>query len=223
MAAEDLHMRNLEALAPPSAGGGDDTDPFASCYAFRHTPRDYCAYINGKSFGAVGVAGLAPAGPHHFCGGVGGGDSVPVPPRVAVVLHYECCSFPRWRRKYAQLAASHSPADTDAVPFEFYRASIRLAAALVAAQDANAEEAAVVEALAHWRQWKLPPPEAEVRARELRCGGGGGGEGGGGLGTGGRPCCALACGVSLLWPLAPHCLSVGQRLRLGLGVGRRVV
>ena len=61
-APQDLHMRNLEALAPPSAGGGDDTDPFASCYAFRHTPRDYCAYINGKSFGAVGVAGLAPAG-----------------------------------------------------------------------------------------------------------------------------------------------------------------
>ena len=87
---------------------------------------------------------------------------VPVPPRVAVVLHYECCSFPRWRRKYAQLAASHSPADTDAVPFEFYRASIRLAAALVAARDANAEEAAVAQALAHWRQWKLPPPEAEA-------------------------------------------------------------
>ena len=38
-----------------------------------------------------------------------------MPPRVAVVLHYECCSFPRWRRKYAQLAASHSPADTAAV------------------------------------------------------------------------------------------------------------
>ena len=55
-------MRNLEALAPPSAAGGEDTDPFASCYAFRHTPRDYCAYINGKSFGSVGVAGLAPAG-----------------------------------------------------------------------------------------------------------------------------------------------------------------
>ena len=55
-------MRNLEALAPPSAGGGDDTDPFASFYAFRHTRRDYCAYINGKSFGSIGVAGLAPAG-----------------------------------------------------------------------------------------------------------------------------------------------------------------
>ena len=41
-------------------------DLFRGVTAFRHEPRHYCAYTNGKSFGVLGATGLRPQGPHRF-------------------------------------------------------------------------------------------------------------------------------------------------------------
>ena len=41
-------------------------DLFRGVTAFRHEPRHYCAYTNGKSFGVLGATGLRPKGPHRF-------------------------------------------------------------------------------------------------------------------------------------------------------------
>jgi hypothetical protein len=205
--APDLHMQNLEALVPPHAPAGI---PFTSCYAFRHYMPGYCAYSNGKSFGSLLASGaLIPEGPHRFASR--NAPSVSIPPGTSVVLHYESCSFSEWRDKYVPLSRSLSAAETDRVPFSFYRQSILLAAGIVAAVAAGDDAAASrgeEKAWALWRDWKMAPAEAERRAAQLV--GGAGGSPPARLGSGARPCCALSCGVTLLWPFAPSADTDGR-------------
>lgn len=130
----NLHALTLEALVPRDActdadGGVLDLDgsdathcPYARCCAFRHRRASYTAYganpvSAGKSFGVLSCAGLAPASPHHFSAdpftsphaGFLRGTRV-LAGHVAVVLHYESCSFGRWRSKFAEYARHHRSA-----------------------------------------------------------------------------------------------------------------
>ena len=193
----ELHALNLEALAPMI----QCTNPFAECCAFRHMPDDFDSYgraelCHGKSIGIVnGPVPLHPYSPHHFKGPgpvperLAAPDailprSLMLPPPTAVILHYESCSYRRWRDKFSDyawrfrhhgrraiaLAASFSP---------FYRQSIAACARLLgfeAEADAlglrvlppkwptaatgghDAEDAA----RAVWSRSKLEPPEVSA-------------------------------------------------------------
>lgn len=113
--------------------GAEQSDPFLTAVAFRHRPSEYSSYgaswlSTGKAIGVLGTQdGLKPDGPHHFAPafsaassiyGAAGGLSIAthmrvlpcthtriLPPRIAVVLHYESASVARWRAKFADAAA----------------------------------------------------------------------------------------------------------------------
>ena len=198
----DIHMLNMEALvseqAVRAAGYSRDFDPFRECFAFWHHRPSFSAYSNGKSFCSLQAGRLLrPMGPHHFTAEPR--TAVDVPPRVAVVLHYECCSFELWREKYTELVRSHDAESIERIPFEFYRESMRFAARLLKASgggDVRALANAENDARQFWFSWKRMPLDAQRRASEV-C------QGASGLprhlGTGKRPCCVLSNGVTLLW------------------------
>mmetsp|Transcript_21426 Transcript_21426/g.67265 ORF Transcript_21426/g.67265 Transcript_21426/m.67265 type:complete len:366 (-) Transcript_21426:39-1136(-) len=131
----DLHVQNVEALAPDASCEA----PFASCATFIVSTSRFASYTNGKSFGRVARAGLRAHGPHHFR--ADGGESADLPPPCAVVLHYESCTFDRWSRKFRDLADRHGD-DPDVVaklPFPFYRESLAVMRKLAVAQEARAK------------------------------------------------------------------------------------
>jgi len=176
--AADLHVSNLEVLAPSTEVALDRA--FHECTAFRHRPREFCAYGNGKAFGKLSEAALRPAGPHHFAAGLMPAGSreagtYDLPANAAVVLHYESGSYAAWRRKYTDLARRHGASgNTDYVahraPSEFYAESMAAMAAVVAAQTSGAHDTharAEAAARATFSSWKLapegtplPPPRA---------------------------------------------------------------
>lgn len=121
----NLHALTLEALVPRDADAlADNLDgaaacPLGRCRAFRHRRRAYTAYGSaahaaGKSIGRLRCASLQPASPHHFCAdrfhsaaqGFMSGTRL-LPCHVAVVLHYESCSYARWRTKFTDYAHRH--------------------------------------------------------------------------------------------------------------------
>ena len=124
----DVHVKNVEALAPTAAC----SRPFLECTRFVASTSKFASYTNGKSFGRVAAPGLRAHGPHHFRGDVlGGANGVPsatlnVAASVAVVLHYESVSYDRWTTKFSELAARHGHDQDilDKLPFPFYRASL---------------------------------------------------------------------------------------------------
>lgn len=131
--AAELHVRNLEALAPTP----ECVQPFAEVHAYRHRPREYAGYgwlrgSTGKSIGVLRHRGLVPIGPHHFgkcepaglavgraglvmgrarrseatVGGTLAQETALLPPSVGVVLHYHCASFATWTAKFTDHIAS---------------------------------------------------------------------------------------------------------------------
>jgi hypothetical protein len=111
------HALALEATYPRTAADDDAVDPFRETRAFRHAPAAYSSYggaagSTGKALGVLGAPGLQPDGPHHFRAAGGGsaavgdlGATAVLPPRLAVLLHYESASVGRWRSKFADAAA----------------------------------------------------------------------------------------------------------------------
>jgi len=88
-----------------------------------------------------------------------------LPPTVAVILHYESCSYRRWREKFTQYARRRRDEGRDAImqaaTFSvFYHRSIDCCARLldnhVGPQSAIAEAEAAARAL--WSEFKLEPP-----------------------------------------------------------------
>ena len=134
-------------------------DLFRGVTVFRHEPRHYCAYTNGKSFGVLGATGLRPKGPHRFTSvggsGSGGGsdveDSMPslshdIQPHVGCILHFESSLFAMWQAKYCAMAMRHM-ADDGAIdriksqtPFAFYRESLTAAVAMLRAASADDDD-----------------------------------------------------------------------------------
>jgi hypothetical protein len=57
---DNLHLCNMEALAPAA---DESPDPFREVRAFRHDPRGFTCYCNGKGFGRLDEPGLRAAGP----------------------------------------------------------------------------------------------------------------------------------------------------------------
>jgi hypothetical protein len=128
----NLHALTLEALVPRSTGALAESEEqpgapchFATCRAFRHRRVTFSAYGGspvsaGKSFGVLGFAPLQPASPHHFCGerfysapsGYARGTHV-LPGHTCVILHFESCSYPRWRRKFTEYARRHLQVDEE--------------------------------------------------------------------------------------------------------------
>mmetsp|Transcript_7113 Transcript_7113/g.29594 ORF Transcript_7113/g.29594 Transcript_7113/m.29594 type:complete len:272 (-) Transcript_7113:744-1559(-) len=120
----DAHLHNIEALACE----GTCSSPYLTCTSFVVSTARFSSYTNGKSFGRLSSQGLRAHGPHHFRG-----DLMPIrssskniPPYVAVVLHYESCTFERWLHKFRQLADRHSwdARLVSKLPFSFYRESL---------------------------------------------------------------------------------------------------
>ena len=134
-------------------------DLFRGVTVFRHEPRHYCAYTNGKSFGVLGATGLRPKGPHRFTSGGGSGsgggsdveDSMPslshdIQPHVGCILHFESSLFAMWQAKYCAMAMRHM-ADDGAIdriksqtPFAFYRESLTAAVAMLRAASADDDD-----------------------------------------------------------------------------------
>ena len=86
----DVHVRNVEAAPPRPDCGGDEDAPFGSIRLFRHDPKRFGAYNNGKSFGRLAAPRLRASGPRllHFDGA---GERHTLPPWAAVILHFEAC------------------------------------------------------------------------------------------------------------------------------------
>ena len=163
----DIHMLNLEALAP----GIDCRNPFAECCAFRHDPSTYCAYgagpsSRGKSMGVLSHTSVAPMGPHHFTAYTKEPTdelSLVLPPPVAVILHYESCKYTRWRDKFTDYATRQLQEGAAALGLgktfsPFYSKSVVACAQL---QTMRGEDAAAMELLGH-----VGAPDAEALAKD---------------------------------------------------------
>jgi hypothetical protein len=122
-----FHALTIEATYPrvlaghDVGGAGGAEDPFRAAVAFRHRPADYSSYgglscSTGKAIGVLGSPhGLKPDGPHHFGPEHARGAARTaalgdlrhtriLPPRLAVLLHFESASVPRWKAKFADAA-----------------------------------------------------------------------------------------------------------------------
>ena len=162
----DLHMQNLEALMPSVHGD----DVFRQVRAYRHFPTKYCSYTNGKSFARLDAPGLRSHGPHHFrCAtGVAAANSAithHIPPYLGCVLHFESCTYGRWRSKFMDLARRHGDvAEVFAkVPFRFYRESFDACLRILREESRRPLDTAVLQSAEHaaldlWCEWKLEPP-----------------------------------------------------------------
>ena len=139
----------------------------------------------GKSFGLLACGALQPCGPHHFAAsadfhtpvsGYMDGTRV-LPSHVAVVLHYESCSFARWRLKFCEYARRQASKDAQAPDFHFYQSSMAACLKVNDAMDADAGspgslalrariEYQLNAARRHWVDWKVEPPALrEARGR----------------------------------------------------------
>lgn len=121
----NVHALTLEALVPSL----DCQNPFAEARVFRHQPVRYSSYgpaahNAGKSMGVLRCKRLRCTGPHHFSNtssqlvGKDARDATTadelarfdwtgthvLKPSVAVILHYESCTFARWQLKYTECA-----------------------------------------------------------------------------------------------------------------------
>jgi hypothetical protein len=163
----DVHLSNVEAL-PPHLGPRHNLFEGVTC--FRHEPRHYCAYSNGKSFGQLSAAGLRPKGAHRFRGDSPEADSsVSLSPAVACILHFEATTFELWKAKFTAMGKQHAegrvecePATAGAVPkvpFAYYRDSIAMCRYLEseATEGAASLHEAVERAQTLWRKWKQAP------------------------------------------------------------------
>ena len=62
-----------------------------------------------------------------------------LPAHIAVVLHYESCSFARWSRKFCEYAQRQMSGEDQELGFSFYQRSMALCARLLEA-SAQAKE-----------------------------------------------------------------------------------
>jgi hypothetical protein len=167
----EFHALTLEALSP-SLGC---VNAFAEGCAFKHCAADFTSYgsgnlSHGKSIGRLAIAGLAPSNPHHFktLNLAGAGEyevkgTVTLPPPVAVILHYESCSFRRWNDKFSDFASQllHEgvQAVSQAATFtKFYKASIECHTRLLK-KPCSANDVAAKDV---WCSAKLEPPAVSV-------------------------------------------------------------
>ncbi|KAJ1452917.1 hypothetical protein M885DRAFT_525590 [Pelagophyceae sp. CCMP2097] len=147
----DVHVANLEALAP-----GGCAHPFATCTRFIAATSRFTSYTNGKSIGRVAAPGLRAHGPHHFRSSApGNAQTLNLDAACCVVLHYESCTFERWRRKFGDLAKQHGgdAAVLEKLPFPFYRDSLHCLWRCMHA-DAAARPAADAAAFTCWEARK---------------------------------------------------------------------
>ena len=115
--ALSFHALTIEATYPRVLRDAS-ADPFREAYAFRHQPREYSSYggTSGSTGKAVAVLNtrrsVAPDGPHHFGppglarpASVGNLEHTRIlPPRLAVLLHFESACIERWKAKFADSA-----------------------------------------------------------------------------------------------------------------------
>jgi hypothetical protein len=161
----EFHALTVEALAPSVAC----VNPFAECCAFRHCVADFTSYgagarSHGKSLAVLATHMLGPCGPHHFCG-PGGYDASrthALPPGIGTILHYESCTFARWRDKFTDYARrfcleGRSAVERAATFTPFYKASLQCCVRLL--QSAGSDGVAAREAARRvWSDAKLEPP-----------------------------------------------------------------
>mmetsp|Transcript_73334 Transcript_73334/g.122480 ORF Transcript_73334/g.122480 Transcript_73334/m.122480 type:complete len:392 (+) Transcript_73334:259-1434(+) len=170
--ASDIHVHNVEALMPSP----HCLDPFRAARAFRYQPGGYDAYLNGKSFGRLGDPDLHSRGPHHFRSKDGEYRTWQLPAHVAVVLHFESCTFDRWADKYVGLSSRISLDESRTIlPSPYLQRSVRAAHTLLKwTAKAEAEEPGAQQKLDQawrgslqlWCKHKLEPRGLPTRAEQ---------------------------------------------------------
>lgn len=84
---------------PPQAGQDDDAIRLLLASTPQIPPKRYHFYANGKSAVRLAAHGLRPDGVHRFAGPQARAGNSP----DAYILHYACCGFDAFWRKYALL------------------------------------------------------------------------------------------------------------------------
>tara|TARA_B100001094_G_scaffold289461_1_gene306388 strand:+ start:904 stop:1809 length:906 start_codon:yes stop_codon:yes gene_type:complete len=120
---EAVFVKTIEGLFPKeNTNQCFNTDKFVACDG-----RHLCtSYYGGKSGGRL-TPQLRPHGPHQFQGngwkGQGAQQCHKISDKELVVLHFESCSFDRWKSKYENM----NP-DSKKIPkgFKFYNDSVEI-------------------------------------------------------------------------------------------------
>lgn len=122
---DQAYIPNVEALYPSAEVQNCFTET-SSVNMNRYT---FQAYANGKSAVRVAAADVHPAGPHQWRNSWN--DEPPSLHLDAetfgaplMVIHFESCPFSHWKDKFRELDNA-SPEQIDAIPFQFYRSSIK--------------------------------------------------------------------------------------------------
>lgn len=122
-------------------------------------PHKYVAYANGKNAVRLNTD-VRSYGVHDFIGANGGQlttyrletEAFGAP---LVNLHFESCTFTRWRDKFYQLAKA-SDAEVSKIPFPFYRQSIKLMQSCgVDGYNESVSGCAKRELEHFWQHWKM--------------------------------------------------------------------
>jgi len=128
----------------------------------------FASYANGKAAVRVTTADTVAAGPHQWRDSLGQElpsfhlDSLPFGPPL-ILVHYESCPFGRWEEKFWELGNT-IPARIEAIPFPFYRESIKR---MQHCRGLGHGIAALLEGKIHRKEAQLPD-EAQCSVESLR-------------------------------------------------------
>lgn len=155
-AYEQAFIPNVEAVYDSA----DVKSCFTEAREVNVNPFTFVSYANGKSAVRVALAeDVVPAGP-HFWHHANGMDLTSVhldkePFGAAImVLHYESCPFKRWENKFWELSNT-SEERIAAIPFKFYRESIRISRVCHSAPpELRHTQCTDQELKAMWAKWK---------------------------------------------------------------------
>lgn len=156
----DLHLHNVEALMPTS----ECSNPFTDARVVRHHRGKYCSYANGKSIGLLAHPNLAFHGPHHFNAPPSKAPSHHIPAGVAVIVHFESPTFPRWKAKFEEHVRAHRTQNFADVPFPYYRESYTAARTLMRCEESAGRDCthATEAALRVWTKWRMQPSHMSI-------------------------------------------------------------
>mmetsp|Transcript_12350 Transcript_12350/g.43505 ORF Transcript_12350/g.43505 Transcript_12350/m.43505 type:complete len:535 (-) Transcript_12350:110-1714(-) len=122
---DQAYIPNAEAVYPSA----DVTNCFAQTTEINVNAFTFASYANGKAAVRVSDSAAVPAGPHMWKDARGTElasihlDHLPFGAPL-IVVHFESCPFVRWESKFWELGNT-APRKIDAIPFRFYRDSIK--------------------------------------------------------------------------------------------------
>mmetsp|Transcript_15480 Transcript_15480/g.35381 ORF Transcript_15480/g.35381 Transcript_15480/m.35381 type:complete len:513 (+) Transcript_15480:100-1638(+) len=161
---DQVYVPNVEAVYESP----DVQHCFEQTAAVNMNAYKFSSYANGKAAVRVTTADTVAAGPHQWRDSFGQElpsfhlDSLPFGPPL-ILVHYESCPFTRWEEKFWELGNT-IPARIEAIPFPFYRESIKR---MQHCRGLGHGLAALLEGRIHKKRAQLPD-EAECSVESLR-------------------------------------------------------